>query len=91
MDERGCVTVADVTDRIAAVTDALGSVYRDAFCAPPYDEPPEVADRFVGDQLPRHAERAGFVREGARRKAYRRHGELVDGVLYGLVREDLEP
>ena len=38
----------------------------------------------------RHAERAGFVREGARRKAYWRHGEWVDGVLFGLVREDLE-
>jgi RimJ/RimL family protein N-acetyltransferase len=39
----------------------------------------------------RHAERAGFVHEGARRKAYWRHGEWVDGVFYGLVREDLEP
>jgi len=38
----------------------------------------------------RQAERAGFVREGVRRKAYRRHGEWVDGVLFGLVREDLE-
>jgi RimJ/RimL family protein N-acetyltransferase len=38
-----------------------------------------------------HAERAGFVREGVRRRAYRRHEEWVDGVLYGLVREDLEP
>jgi RimJ/RimL family protein N-acetyltransferase len=38
----------------------------------------------------RHAERAGFVHEGARRKAYWRHGEWVDSVLYGLVREDLE-
>jgi RimJ/RimL family protein N-acetyltransferase len=37
-----------------------------------------------------HAERAGFVREGVRRKAYWRHGEWVDGVLFGLVREDLE-
>jgi RimJ/RimL family protein N-acetyltransferase len=35
-------------------------------------------------------ERAGFAREGARRKAYRRHGEWQDGVLYGLIREDLE-
>jgi len=33
----------------------------------------------------------GFAREGVRRKAYDRHGEWVDGVLYGLVREDLEP
>jgi RimJ/RimL family protein N-acetyltransferase len=37
----------------------------------------------------RHAERAGFTREGVRRKAYDRHGEWVDGVLFGLVREDL--
>jgi RimJ/RimL family protein N-acetyltransferase len=38
----------------------------------------------------RHAERAGFVREGVKRKAYWRHEEWVDGVLFGLVREDLE-
>jgi RimJ/RimL family protein N-acetyltransferase len=38
-----------------------------------------------------HAERAGFVREGVRRKAYWRNEEWVDGVLFGLVREDLEP
>lgn len=38
----------------------------------------------------RHAERSGFVREGVKRKAYRRHGQWVDGVLFGLVREDLE-
>ena len=37
-----------------------------------------------------HAERAGFVREGVRRQAYWRHGEWVDGILFGLVREDLE-
>jgi len=42
------------------------------------------------ERAQRHAERAGFVREGARRKAYDRHGEWVDGVIYGLVREDLE-
>jgi RimJ/RimL family protein N-acetyltransferase len=37
-----------------------------------------------------HAERAGWVREGVRRKAYDRHGEWVDGVLYGIVLEDVE-
>lgn len=36
-----------------------------------------------------HAERSGFVREGVRRKAYWRNGEWVDGVLFGLVEEDL--
>jgi RimJ/RimL family protein N-acetyltransferase len=36
-----------------------------------------------------HAERSGFVREGVRRKAYWRNGDWVDGVLYGLVAEDL--
>ena len=38
----------------------------------------------------RHFERAGFSREGVRRQAYWRHGEWVDGILFGLVREDLE-
>ena len=37
-----------------------------------------------------HAERAGWVREGVRRKAYDRRGDWVDGVLYGIVREDLD-
>jgi RimJ/RimL family protein N-acetyltransferase len=43
------------------------------------------------ERAQRHAERAGFMREGVRRRAYWRHGEWVDGVIYGLVREDLEP
>ena len=38
----------------------------------------------------RHAERAGFTREGIRRKAYWRNEQWVDGVLFGLVAEDLE-
>jgi RimJ/RimL family protein N-acetyltransferase len=42
------------------------------------------------ERAQRHAERAGFVREGVKRKAYRRDDSWVDGVLYGLVREDLE-
>jgi RimJ/RimL family protein N-acetyltransferase len=37
-----------------------------------------------------HAERVGFVREGVKRRAYLRDGEWVDGVLFGLTREDLE-
>jgi RimJ/RimL family protein N-acetyltransferase len=38
----------------------------------------------------RHAERAGFVREGVKRSAYWRNGEWVDGILFALIREDLE-
>ncbi len=41
------------------------------------------------DRAMRHAERSGFVREGLKRRAYRRHGEWVDGVTYALLREDL--
>jgi len=37
-----------------------------------------------------HAERSGFTREGVRRKAYWRDEQWVDGVLYGLVAEELE-
>jgi RimJ/RimL family protein N-acetyltransferase len=36
-----------------------------------------------------HAERAGFTREGVRRNAYWRNDDWVDGVLYGLVVEDI--
>ena len=39
----------------------------------------------------RHSERVGFVREGVERKAYLRHGEWQDAVVFGLLREDLEP
>jgi RimJ/RimL family protein N-acetyltransferase len=42
------------------------------------------------ERAQRHAERAGFVREGVRRKAYWRHDGWVDGVIYGLVEEDLQ-
>jgi len=37
-----------------------------------------------------HAERAGFVREGRKRRAYQKEGEWVDSVLYALVVEDLD-
>jgi RimJ/RimL family protein N-acetyltransferase len=37
-----------------------------------------------------HAERAGFVREGRKRKAYLKDGEWADSVLYALLPEDLE-
>jgi aminoglycoside 6'-N-acetyltransferase len=36
-----------------------------------------------------HAERVGWIREGVRRKAYWRHGAWVDGVLFGIVEDDL--
>ncbi len=38
----------------------------------------------------RYFERCGFLREGVKRAAYRRDGKWVDGVLFGLLREDLE-
>jgi RimJ/RimL family protein N-acetyltransferase len=41
------------------------------------------------DRAIRHAERAGFVLEGRKRRAYERDGEWVDGVLYGLTVEDV--
>jgi RimJ/RimL family protein N-acetyltransferase len=37
-----------------------------------------------------HAERVGYVREGVKRRAYLRHGEWQDAVLFSLLREDLE-
>ena len=43
------------------------------------------------ERAQRHAERSGFVREGVKRQAYRHGDGWADGVLYGLVAEDLEP
>jgi RimJ/RimL family protein N-acetyltransferase len=42
------------------------------------------------ERAQRHVERAGFVREGVKRKAYRYGDAWADAVLYGLVREDLD-
>ena len=36
-------------------------------------------------------ERAGFTREGVRRRAYWRRGGWLDGVLFGLLAEELSP
>jgi putative acetyltransferase len=41
------------------------------------------------DRALSHAGRVGYVREGVKRKAYRRHGGWVDAVMYALLREDL--
>jgi RimJ/RimL family protein N-acetyltransferase len=38
----------------------------------------------------RHAERAGWVREGICRRAYWRDGEWVDGILFGLLEDELD-
>ena len=37
----------------------------------------------------RHFEACGFVREGVKRRAYRREEGWVDGVLYGLLADEL--
>ena len=34
-------------------------------------------------------ERAGYVREGVKREAYHRHGAWEDGVMFGLIEDDL--
>ena len=42
------------------------------------------------DRAIAHAERAGWVREGLKRKAYMRHGEWQDAVQFSVLREDLD-
>ena len=36
-----------------------------------------------------HAEQCGYVREGVKRKAYLKHGEWQDAVLFSLLQEEL--
>ena len=38
-----------------------------------------------------HAARCGYVREGVKRRAYIKHGEWQDAVLFSLLQEDLAP
>ena len=47
-------------------------------------------EQLVNERALAHSERVGFVREGVRRKAYLYEGEWVDGVLFGLLAEDLD-
>lgn len=42
------------------------------------------------ERAQQHAERAGWIKEGVKRNAYRHGDAWADGVLYGVVREDLE-
>jgi RimJ/RimL family protein N-acetyltransferase len=42
------------------------------------------------ERAQRHAERSGWVREGVKRKAYRRGDGWVDGILYAILAEDLD-
>jgi RimJ/RimL family protein N-acetyltransferase len=42
------------------------------------------------ERAQRHAERAGWIKEGVKRKAYRHGDDWVDGVMYAVIREDLE-
>jgi RimJ/RimL family protein N-acetyltransferase len=42
------------------------------------------------ERAQRHADRAGWIKEGLKRKAYLRGDEWVDGVMYSVIREDLE-
>jgi RimJ/RimL family protein N-acetyltransferase len=51
----------------------------------------ELACYGFNDRAIRHSERVGFVREGVKRRAYLRHGQWQDAVLFSLLREDLEP
>jgi RimJ/RimL family protein N-acetyltransferase len=49
----------------------------------------ELACYAFNERAIAHAERSGFVREGVKRRAYLRHGEWQDAVLFALLREDL--
>lgn len=49
----------------------------------------ELAVYGFNERAVRHAERAGYVREGVKRRAYERHGEWQDAVQFALLEEDL--
>ncbi|HEX3805733.1 MAG TPA: GNAT family protein [Gaiellaceae bacterium] len=50
----------------------------------------ELACYGFNERAIRHSERVGFVREGVKRRAYLRHGEWQDAVLFALLQEDVD-
>jgi RimJ/RimL family protein N-acetyltransferase len=50
----------------------------------------ELACYGFNERAIRHSERVGYVREGVKRKAYLRHGEWQDAVLFALLAEDVD-
>jgi putative acetyltransferase len=50
----------------------------------------ELACYGFNERAIKQSERVGYVREGVKRRAYLRHGEWQDAVLFALLREDLE-
>ncbi len=50
----------------------------------------ELAVYGFNERALKHTERAGFIREGVKRRAYLRHGEWQDAVQFALLREDLD-
>ena len=64
---------------VLAEADEFADLYARVFGAPGYDEPPEAAQRFREEQLPRHVEREGF------RCVVARRGERLVGFAYGYT------
>lgn len=53
--------IAEATPgKLAPILDKLADVYRAAFTAPPYNETEAEVQQFVNQQVPRHAQYAGF-------------------------------
>jgi ribosomal protein S18 acetylase RimI-like enzyme len=72
------IALVDGADAVA-LADELAAVYARAFGAPGYDEPPEAAERFRTESLPKHAGRDGF------RCALARDGARIVGFAYGYT------
>lgn len=81
VEDRTHVSVTEDRATVMARIDDLAHVYRAAFCAPGYDEPPSAVDRFRYQQLPTRAQRAGF------RCAIGERRGLVVGFAYGYTGE----
>lgn len=50
----------------------------------------ELACYAFNERAIAHAERSGFVREGVKRRAYLRHGDWQDAVMFALLADELD-
>jgi len=104
-ERAGALGYAEVSDRHRIVhleALAVHSAFRGRRLA---DDAARIAQRYLVEELGYHrielacygfneraivhAERSGFVREGVKRKAYLRHGEWQDAVLFSILADEL--
>ena len=87
--ELGCWLARDFWGR-GIMTEAVGGLCREGFAA--WDILRIQAEVFAPNAASRRMlEKAGFTLEGTKRAAVYKNGQVLDGCVYALLREEIQP